>query len=162
MGAKVGKDMKAITAPIAAFTNEQIATLEGGNTVEVTANGTIYQISAHDVEIKTADIPGWQIMSDTNYTVALDLELTHELKQEGIARELVNKIQNLRKEHDFVVTDKIIVTLESHNYINEVLLNYNEYICGEILADAINTTSELNSNETIDINQHIIKIKLSH
>ncbi len=162
LGAKVGKDMKAITAPIAAFTNEQIATLEGGNTVEVTANGTIYQISAHDVEIKTADIPGWQIMSDTNYTVALDLELTHELKQEGIARELVNKIQNLRKEHDFVVTDKIIVTLESHNYINEVLLNYNEYICGEILADAINTTSELNSNETIDINQHIIKIKLSH
>lgn len=162
LGAKVGKDMKAITAPIAAFTNEQIASLEAGKTLNVLANGTTYEISASDIEIKTADIPGWQIMSDANYTVALDLELTQELRQEGIARELVNKIQNLRKDQHFVVTDKITVTLENHSYITEALINYNEYICGEILADTLTWKSDIISNDTIDINQHIIKIKLSN
>lgn len=162
LGAKVGKDMKAITAPIAAFTNEQIASLEAGKTLNVLANGTTYEISASDIEIKTADIPGWQIMSDANYTVALDLELTQELRQEGIARELVNKIQNLRKDQHFVVTDKITVTLENHSYITEALINYNKYICGEILADTLTWKSDIISNDTIDINQHIIKIKLSN
>ncbi|MGB0851242.1 MAG: isoleucine--tRNA ligase, partial [Bacteroidia bacterium] len=84
LGAKVGKDMKAVTGPIFAFTNEQIAILENGETIAINANENTYQISKDDIVIQTADIPGWQIMSDSNYTVALDLEISEGLKTEGI------------------------------------------------------------------------------
>jgi len=99
--------------------------------------------------------------SDANYTVALDLELTEDLKTEGIARELVNKIQNLRKDKDFEVTDKIKVNLENHPYIQNALNSYNEYICGEILADDLICVDQLTGTDTIDIDTHILKIQLS-
>ena len=118
-------------------------------------------LTSEDIEIKTADIPGWQIMSDANYTVALDLELTEELKTEGIARELINKIQNLRKDKDFEVTDKIKVSVEHHAYIQNALNSYNEYICGEILAEELVSADVLTGTDTIDIDTHILKIQLS-
>jgi len=161
LGAKVGKDMKAVTGPIFAFTNEQIAELENGKTIDVVANKNTYAIGLDDIEIKTAEIPGWQIMSDNNYTVALDLELTDELKQEGIARELVNKIQNLRKEKDFEVTDKINIVLAKTDYINKAVDTFNEYICGEVLADSLSTSEQLETTDTVDIDQNIINIQLS-
>ncbi|MEN8730964.1 MAG: isoleucine--tRNA ligase [Bacteroidia bacterium] len=161
LGSKVGKDMKAVTGPIFAFTNEQIALLESGKTITVKANENTYQISIDDIEIKTADIPGWQIMSDSQYTVALDLELTAELRQEGIARELVNKIQNLRKDKSFEITDKINIRLVKNSYIKDAVEAFNEYICGEVLAESLVLTENVDSSDTIDIDQHTINIKLS-
>ncbi|MBT6234817.1 MAG: isoleucine--tRNA ligase [Bacteroidetes bacterium] len=161
LGSKVGKDMKAVTGPIFAFTNEQIALLESGKTITVKANENTYQISIDDIEIKTADIPGWQIMSDSQYTVALDLELTAELRQEGIARELVNKIQNLRKDKSFEITDKITIRLVKNSYIKNAVEAFNEYICGEVLAESLVLTENVDSSDTIDIDQHTINIKLS-
>ena len=161
LGVKVGKDMKAVTGPIFAFTNEDIATLENGATIDIVANGTTYAIGLDDIEVKTADIPGWQIMSDSNYTVALDLELTDDLRQEGIARELVNKIQNLRKDKDFEVTDKINIELAQTDYIATAIDIYNEYICGEVLANTLVLIGDINTEDTIDIDLHTIKIKLS-
>ncbi|MDB4174034.1 isoleucine--tRNA ligase [Bacteroidia bacterium] len=161
LGSKVGKDMKAVTGPIFAFTNEQIALLESGKTITVKANENTYQISIDDIEIKTADIPGWQIMSDSQYTVALDLELTAELRQEGIARELVNKIQNLRKDKSFEITDKITIRLVKNSYIKDAVEAFNEYICGEVLAESLVLTENVDSSDTIDIDQHTINIKLS-
>jgi isoleucyl-tRNA synthetase len=100
-------------------------------------------------------------MSDSNYTVALDLELTDELRQEGIARELVNKIQNLRKDKDFEVTDKINIELAQTDYIATAIDIYNEYICGEVLANTLVLIGDINTEDTIDIDLHTIKIKLS-
>jgi isoleucyl-tRNA synthetase len=160
LGAKVGKDMKAIAAIILTFTNEEISTLESGSTKILEANGNSYELSIQDIEVQTAEIPGWQIINDANYTVALDLEITPELKKEGIARELVNKIQNLRKDKDFEVTDKIKVTLEEHAYTSDTINSYNKYICGEILASYLTTSDHVDSNDTIDIDGTIIKIQL--
>ena len=101
LGPKVGSDMKLVTSKIFALTNREISTLENGGEISLDINSNTYLINLSDIEVKTADIPGWQIMSDSNYTVALDLEISEDLKEEGIARELVNKIQNLRKDKDF-------------------------------------------------------------
>ena len=161
LGAKVGKDMKAVTGPIFAMTNEQIQDIENGNTLAIEANGNSYVIGKEDIEIVTADIPGWQIMNDGIYTVALDLEITDTLKLEGVARELVNKIQNLRKDKDFEVTDKIRVEIAEHPYTNEATKAYNEYICGEILADSLEIVAQLSTQDTVDIDSNEIKILLS-
>ena len=160
LGSKVGKDMKAVTPSIFAFTNEQIGALENGETIDIDANGNIYAVGIDDVEVVTADIPGWKIMSDQKNTVALDLEISEELKIEGVARELVNKIQNLRKEKDFDVTDKIDVKLEHHEYTTAAISKFNEYICGEILASTLTETGSLTSEDELDIDSNTVKIKL--
>ena len=117
--------MKVVSNQIFSFTNDNISKLESGKSIEITAEDRTYDIILEDIEIKTTEIPGWQIISDNNYTVALDLELTTDLKNEGIARELVNKVQNLRKEKDFQVTDKITVTIDNHPYIKDAIESHN-------------------------------------
>ncbi|MGB1037628.1 MAG: isoleucine--tRNA ligase [Bacteroidia bacterium] len=161
LGAKVGKDMKAVTGPIFAFTNEQIAILENGETIAINANENTYQISKDDIVIQTADIPGWQIMSDSNYTVALDLEISEGLKTEGIARELVNKIQNLRKDKDFNVTDKITVILEENDYTKTAMDVFNQYICGEVLASSLSSSISIEGTDEIEVDGKTLKIELS-
>lgn len=156
LGPKVGKDMKAVSAAINAFGNEDVAKLEEGDSITIEG----HSISIDDVEIITADIPGWQIMSEGKFTVALDLNLTDELKREGIARELVNRIQNLRKSKDFEVTDKITVEINSHSYTNEALTSFNEYICGEVLASNIRVLDQAVFEDSIEIDGHEIKINL--
>ena len=161
LGAKVGKDMKAVTGPIFAFTNEEIGKLEKGETIAIEANGNTYNLGIDDIEVKTADIPGWQIISDNDYTVALDLEISEDLKKEGVARELVNKIQNLRKEKDFEVTDKISIKIEEHPYTSAAVHFYNQYICGEVLANSLVIVSDIESRDELDIDTNIIKVELS-
>ncbi len=160
LGPKVGADMKAVTPFIFKFNNDQISTLENGEGITVQANGNSYEITNEDIEIVTADIPGWQIMSDANYTVALDLELTDELKVEGVARELVNKIQNLRKDKDFEVTDKINVKIAEHPYTNKSINTFNQYICGEILANELSISQSV-IEDTIDVDGNEIQIQLT-
>jgi isoleucyl-tRNA synthetase len=161
LGKKVGKDMKVVSNQIFSFTNDNISKLESGKSIEITAEDRTYDIILEDIEIKTTEIPGWQIISDNNYTVALDLELTTELKNEGIAREFVNKVQNLRKEKDFQVTDKINVTIDNHPYIKDAIESHNEYICGEILAKAIILNDDMDTSDEVDIDTHQIQIKLT-
>ena len=125
------------------------------------ANETTYHLGIDDIEVKTADIPGWQIISDNDYTVALDLELTEELKTEGVARELVNKIQNLRKDKDFEVTDKITINLEKHSYTSKAILFFNQYIRGEVLASSLKEVTNPTGTDELDIDGKIIRITLS-
>lgn len=160
LGPKVGADMKVVAAGIAQFNNEQVSQLEQGLAVIIEGNNGSYEITLDDVEILTADIPGWQIMSDGKYTVALDLTLNSELKQEGIARELVNRIQNLRKNKEFEVTDQIIVELQSHEYTNDAAKAFNEYICGEILAQSLIIKDNIDFEDELDIDEQLIKINL--
>ena len=119
-----------------------------------------YAILLSDVEIIAEDVPGWQVANLGKLTVALDVTITNELKQEGISRELINRIQNLRKAKEFEVTDRINVRLSDVTFISEALNNNLSYICAEILADSIVVDNQLNDGElnTIDEQEIIIAI----
>lgn len=158
LGAKVGKDMKAVAEEINNLGQEDIAKLEGEGNIQLqTAN---YQLQTTDVEIIAEDVPGWQVANLGKLTVALDVTITNELKQEGISRELINRIQNLRKTKEFEVTDRINVKLSDVSFISEALNNNLSYICAEILADSIVVDNQLNDGElnTIDEQEIIIAI----
>jgi isoleucyl-tRNA synthetase len=161
LGKKVGASMKWVAAAISNFNNDQIVELEAGNTVEVSNGTDSFHIALEEVELQTAEIPGWQILSEGQHTVALDLTLTPELKNEGIAREIVNKIQNLRKSKDFEVTDKINVEIDQHTYTSGAIEVFKSYICGEILANDIQISSNGTFADSIEIDGHDIKINLT-
>ncbi|WP_140937494.1 isoleucine--tRNA ligase [Sphingobacterium lumbrici] len=156
LGAKVGKDMKLVTTAIQALNADQITQLErNGNYV---LEGTAYIISLEDVEIIAEDVAGWQVANLGNLTVALDVQITEELKKEGIARELVNRVQNLRKEKDFEVTDRIKVLVSQNVEIEKATQNNLSYICTEILADSFVFVDALTSSDTIEINGIELKV----
>jgi isoleucyl-tRNA synthetase len=158
LGAKVGKDMKAVADVINNFTQDDITQLETEGSINVLY--AKYLISTTDVEIIAEDVPGWQVANLGKLTVALDVTLTEELKEEGISRELINRIQNLRKTNGFEVTDRITVRLTDHPFIVKAVNNNLSYICAEILADSIVLDNQLNDGEktTIEENEIIIAI----
>lgn len=158
LGPKVGKDMKLVAEVITKLDQEQLAQFEANGKYSIP--GTAYEIDFTDVEIMAEDIPGWQVTNMGSLTVALDVTITDELKQEGLSRELINRIQNLRKELNFEVTDRINVRLQNHNLIaNAVGINKN-YICSEILADDITLIDELNSVNKIIIDDVELQISV--
>ncbi len=135
LGPKVGKDMKTVAAVINELSQEQLNQFEAVGYYSIPE--TEYIIDLSDVEITAEDIPGWQVTNMGKLTVALDVTITKELKQEGLSRDLINRIQNLRKELNFEVTDRITVGLQKHNLITEAVAQNKAYICSEILADKI-------------------------
>ncbi|MGN0022227.1 MAG: isoleucine--tRNA ligase [Sphingobacterium hotanense] len=149
LGAKVGKDMKTVAAAIQAMSAEQISELEINGNIALT--GTEYVISSEDVEIIAEDVEGWQVANLGRLTVALDVHITPELKDEGLARELINRIQNLRKDKGFEVTDRIAVTLSQNTEIQQAVENNFSYICTEILADALKIDNSLVIGEPIEV-----------
>jgi isoleucyl-tRNA synthetase len=159
LGQKVGKDMKAVAEAINNFTNEDIAVLEANGSITVLDNK--YLILDTEVDIIAEDVPGWQVANLGKLTVALDVTITNELKQEGVSRELINRIQNLRKAKEFEVTDKISVRLEDHAYMNEAVKNNLSYICAEILAESLTLESQLNEGDKIEIDGNEILIVIS-
>ena len=162
LGPKYGKLMKAINEALIALDNEQISSFETSGKFELQVGGQTVEILISDVEILTEDIPGWLISSVGNLTVALDITITDDLKHEGIARELVNRIQNLRKENQFEVTDKISVLIEKTNELEIAVQKNFNYICSETLADTLNLTEQINNHKktlielTDDLKTHII------
>ena len=124
LGSRLGKDMKAVGSEIQNMNSEQISALEKDGKMMIAG----YEIGLEDVEISTKDIPGWTVASEGKTTVALDLTITNELKSEGIAREFINRIQNLRKEKDFDLTDRISISLEEDSPFKTELINNNAYI----------------------------------
>jgi isoleucyl-tRNA synthetase len=159
LGAKVGKDMKVVAEIINNFTQEDITELEEKG--EISILDTKYLILPADVEIIAEDVPGWQVANLGKLTVALDVTLTEELKEEGISRELINRIQNLRKSKGFEVTDRITVRLTDHPFISRALNNNLSYICAEILADSIVLDNQLNEGETTTIEDNEIIIAIN-
>jgi isoleucyl-tRNA synthetase len=149
LGAKVGKDMKVVAAAIQGLSGSEIQELENVGSIKL--NGTEYVISSEDVEIIAEDVEGWQVANLGKLTVALDVHISSELKSEGIARELINRIQNLRKEKGFEVTDRIKVTLSQNTEIQQAVDNNFSYICTEILADSLNFDGGLANGDAIDI-----------
>ncbi|MGZ3929328.1 MAG: DUF5915 domain-containing protein, partial [Mucilaginibacter sp.] len=118
-----------------------------------------FEITLSDVEIIAEDVPGWQVANLGKLTVALDVNISHELKQEGVSREFVNRVQNLRKEKGFEVTDRINVRyVTSSVTITEAIGNNLSYICAEILADTIHLDNQLNTGDTVLIDEHELLI----
>jgi isoleucyl-tRNA synthetase len=158
LGTKMGAKMKAASAVISSFSQQQIATLEKAGQIEILVEDTAYSIELQEVEIAAEDIPGWSVASKGGLTVALDIVLSDELKQEGDAREFVNRIQNIRKENGFELTDRIFVKLLDADGIKQSIIKYNDYICREILADVIEIVPVLENGIEIDVNDILLKV----
>ena len=148
--------MKTVAGAISSFTTEQIADLEKKGKADVSG----YEITVEDVEISTKDIPGWTVASEGKTTVALDLTLTEELKAEGIARELINRIQNLRKDKNFELTDRISIRLEESCAFKKEFINNQIYISSEVLSDKIEFVNSLSKFEEIEIDEEKFRIEI--
>jgi Isoleucyl-tRNA synthetase (EC 6.1.1.5) len=155
LGAKVGKDMKLVSSSIQSLTIDQISTLE--STGELALAGTPYTILLSDVEIIAEDVEGWQVANLGKLTVALDVHITEELKKEGLSRELINRLQNLRKDKGLEVTDRINVKLTAASEVINAANENLSYICTEILADSLVFEDSLTEGETIEIDGKELK-----
>ena len=142
MGKKFGKQMKAAAAVVIALSQEQIAQLENG-AVMINVEGTDYELTRDDVEISAQDMPGWSVTSEGVLTVALDITITPELRLEGVARELVRSIQQMRKDTGLEITDRITVTVPKNDDNDACIQAYSDYITSQVLADSISMGDEL-------------------
>ena len=137
LGKKFGALMKQVAATVTAMSQEQIAELESAGRITLDLNGTPAEIEAGEVEIYSEDIPGWVVANEGVLTVALDVTVTEELRREGIARELVSKIQNIRKSSGFEISDRIVVTISSNENTDAAIEEHKAYICNQVLADSL-------------------------
>lgn len=163
LGPRYGKLLKEITYALTAMSQEDIISFEAAGKKSFTINGTPVELTLDDVEIISEDIPGWQVATDGKLIVALDVTVTDELKYEGIAREFVNRIQNLRKESGFDVTDKIKVFIEDNDFVREAVKRHSAYIGSQTLAKDISLVPSLQSNNVreIDIDDVTVKVEVA-
>jgi isoleucyl-tRNA synthetase len=161
LGKKLGPLMKAVSAALATFTDRQIAALEGEGTCTITVQDQTIALRLEEVEIVAEDVPGWSVASAGSVTVALDISLTDALRQEGNAREFVNRLQNIRKDTGLQVTDRIQVVYHANDVIKTSLDIFKTYICAEILADTLEWVPELNGALTIEVNEAEIKVQVN-
>ena len=161
LGTKMGAKMKAAGAAITAMSAAQIATLEKTGEILLSIEGEELSIALAEVDISAEDIPGWSVASKGSLTVALDITITPDLQQEGDAREFVNRVQNIRKDSGFALTDRIFVTLEHCDRLKESIVKYNDYICREILADSINWVDKVANATELDVNENLLKVSIT-
>ena len=158
LGKKVGKDMKLVAEAIARFNPEEINELEQYGQILIPETSHLLTLS--DVEITAEDVPGWQVATLGKLTVALDIVVNEELKQEGISRELINRIQNLRKNRGLEVTDRINVLVQDKPLVAQAVRHNLSYICAEILADNLNLDTQLEEGEKVTINDEDLLIEI--
>jgi isoleucyl-tRNA synthetase len=158
LGTRMGPKMKAVSAAIAIMGQPDIAVFEKEGKFTLSIDNEPIVIELTDVEISAEDIPGWSVASKGSLTVALDITITEELGQEGAAREFVNRIQNIRKESGFELTDRIFVTAQESPALKPSIIKYNDYICREILADTIDWAPEIQDGTEIEINDSLLKV----
>jgi isoleucyl-tRNA synthetase len=156
LGKKVGGKMKEVAAAISEMNAEQVKELETNQNIEIQISDQNYTLLLEEVEIIAEDIEGWLIASDKGWTVALDITITEELMNEGYARELVNKIQNQRKENNLEVTDKILIKIINHTFIQNAILSFKKYICNETLATDIMFVEVLDNAKIYELNDQEI------
>ena len=155
MGKKFGKDMKAVAAAVTDMTQEQIAELETNGKVQLGS----YEILAEDVEVISEDIPGWLVGNDGNLTIALDITLTDELRAEGMARTLVNRIQNIRKKSGLEITDRIRVQIEPNAAVMKAVEDFGDYIARQVLADEVKL--EANEGQPVEFDDFKLNINIT-
>ena len=151
--------MKSVAAAMDALTQEQIAELEKQGVIGINVEGQDITVEAVDVEIISEDIPGWLVANEGNLTVALEVELTDELKNEGMARELINRIQNIRKESGFEITDRINVTIAPNDDVKKAVDSFADYIKTQVLAD--NVTLQPNEGQEVEFDDFKLNITVT-
>lgn len=161
LGKKLGPRMKAVTSLLSQFSREQIGMLEKEGQYNLSVDGEDLILQANEVEITSEDIPGWLVANKGSLTVALDVTITPELEQEGNAREFVNRIQKIRKDSGFELTDRIDVKVAAGNGLKNSLAQFKDYICAEILADDLEILPDMDSGTEIEINDIHIKVIVS-
>ena len=160
LGKRAGQKIKVIQNAVAAFTAADISNIESEQKYSLQLEGEVFELLITDVEIQTEDIPGWLVVSESGLTVALDVTITDELKQEGNAREFVNKVQNLRKDKNFQVLDRIKVSVVKNEVLEKALASFKEYIASEILAKEILMVDSLSEFDEVEFNEEILKVKV--
>ena len=160
MGPKFGKQMKAVAAAVAEMSQEAIAELEKNGSYTLQLNGTDVLVEATDVEIFSEDIPGWLVANEGKLTVALDVTVTEELRREGIARELVNRIQNIRKSSGLEITDKIKITLSKNQQTDDAVNEYKDYICNQVLGTSLTLTDEVENGTELNFDDFSLYVSV--
>jgi isoleucyl-tRNA synthetase len=160
LGKRYTKQMKEISNAFANFTQEEIFEIESSENYQIQLSEGVVEITPLDVEITSEDMPGWLVASEGKLTLALDITITDELRREGVARELVNRIQNLRKDSSFEVTDKIRIELESREEIEDTLTVYKDYICNQTLASELIINNNIEGGNEIEWDEGVLMIKL--
>ena len=150
LGPKFGKQMKAVAAAVAGMPQEAIAELEKNGSYTLNLDGAEAVIETSDVEIFSEDIPGWLVANEGKLTVALEVTITEELRREGIARELVNRIQNIRKSSGFEITDKIKITLSKNPQTDDAVNEYKDYICNQVLGTSLTLTDNVEGGTELE------------
>ena len=160
MGPKFGKQMKAVAAAVAEMSQEAIAELEKNGSYTLQLDGTDLLVEATDVEIFSEDIPGWLVANEGKLTVALDVTVTEELRREGIARELVNRIQNIRKSSGLEITDKIKITLSKNQQTDDAVNEYKDYICNQVLGTSLTLTDEVENGTELNFDDFSLYVSV--
>lgn len=161
LGARMGAKMKLVAAAIGQMQQHDISHLEKDKTFALLVEGETIEIGIDDVEIIAEDIPGWSVANKDNLTVALDITVTEKLQDEGNARELVNRIQKIRKETGLELTDRIVVKIEEYEPLKSAIINFSDYICTEILADNIQLIPQMPDGTEIEVNEATLKVLIS-
>ena len=161
LGPKFGKQMKAVAAAVAEMSQEASAELEKNGRYTFVLDGAEAVVEAADVEIFSEDIPGWLVANEGTLTVALEVTVTEELKREGIARELVNRIQNIRKSSGFEITDKITIVLSRNSNSDDAVNEYNTYICNQVLATSLVLADEVTDGTELNFDDFNLYIKVN-
>ena len=160
MGPKFGKQMKAVAAAVAEMSQEAITELEKNGSYTLQLDGTDVLVEATDVEIFSEDIPGWLVANEGKLTVALDVTVTEELRREGIARELVNRIQNIRKSSGLEITDKIKITLSKNQQTDDAVNEYKDYICNQVLGTSLTLTDEVENGTELNFDDFSLYVSV--
>lgn len=158
LGKKLGPKMKAVAAALGSFTQDDISRLEKEGSISLLIDNEPLILQANEVDITSEDIPGWMVANKDSLTVALDITVTPELISEGNARELVNRIQKIRKDNGYELTDRIMVQLTDHQELKGSIAQFNTYICAEILADKLELVPELPGGTEIEVNDIPLKV----
>ena len=160
LGPKFGKQMKAVAAAVAEMSQEAIAELEKNGRYTFNLDGVEAVVEAADVEIFSEDIPGWLVANEGRLTVALEVTVTEELRREGVARELVNRIQNIRKSSGFEITDKINITLSKNTQTDDAVNEYKDYICNQVLATSLMLVDEVQEGTELNFDDFSLFVKV--
>ena len=161
LGKKFGKQMKEIAAAIGAMEQGAIADMERAGVATLHLPSGDVEVEVADVEITTEDMPGWLVSNEGKLTIALDIEVTEALRREGIARELVNRIQNIRKSSGLEITDKINIEVERHEQVTDALADFREYITTQVLAQSLNEVDSIAEATELDFEDFIVKVKVT-
>ena len=161
LGKKFGKLMKSVNATVTEMSQDQISELEKNGCITLQVEGVDAVIELADVEIYSEDVPGWTVANEGALTVALDVEVTEELRREGIAREIVKKIQAMRKESGFDIVDRISVEIESNEATDAAVAQFRDYICNQVLADGLKVVSTVEGENAVEFDNAVVKLSVT-